>query len=170
MPSPITSSGYGIVCCSSRPQTLSVAPRRDAKRKVDNVQNSTGLKPFLHPLKLLIVDEADRLKTTSLEQLRYLFDRGEFGLVIIGMPGIEKRLARYPQLYSRIGFVHHYRPLPTTELRQILLRHLPELVELPPVQGLDAPDVVAAILRITGGNLAPGRQAAHADRSRARDQ
>lgn len=126
---------------------------RDANRKVDDVQATTGPKPFLHPLELLIVDEADRLKTTSLEQLRHLFDRGEFGLVLIGMPGIEKRLARYPQLYSRIGFVHHYRPLPTTELRQILLRHLPELVELPLIQGLEAPDVVAAILRITGANL-----------------
>lgn len=121
--------------------------------KVDDIQTTTGPKPFLHPLKLLIVDEADRLKTTSLKQLRHLFDRGQFGLVLIGMPGIEKRLARYPQLYSRIGFVHHYRPLPATELKQILLRHLPELVELPPSQGLDAPDIVAAILRITGGNL-----------------
>jgi DNA transposition AAA+ family ATPase len=102
---------------------------------------------------VLIVDEADRLKTLGLEVLRDVHDRSGIGLVLIGMPGLEKRLARYPQLYSRVGFVHQYRALSTEELRFILADKWSELgLTFAPDDFTDA-EALAAIARITGGNF-----------------
>ncbi|MCW2940845.1 MAG: ATP-binding protein [Actinomycetia bacterium] len=115
-------------------------------RGVDGLPSGAG------QAELLLVDEADRLKTAGLEQLRDHHDRTEVGLILIGMPGIEKRLARYPQLYSRVGFVHHYKPLSTGEQAFVLAKHWPHL-------HLDDPDdfatteAIAAITRITNGNF-----------------
>jgi DNA transposition AAA+ family ATPase len=102
------------------------------------------------PTRLIVVDEADRLKIVSLEQMRAIFDAGGVGLVLIGMPGIEKRMARYPQFYSRIGFVHEFRPLSATEMRRLLTKGwTPPGVSLP---ALD-PEAVTSVIRITGGNF-----------------
>lgn len=102
------------------------------------------------PTNLVLIDEADRLKMASLEATRAVFDKGGIGLVLIGMPGMEKRLARYPQFYSRIGFVHQFRPLGAQDIRSLLSEGWsPPGVQLPPLDD----EAVTTIIRITGGNF-----------------
>jgi hypothetical protein len=58
------------------------------------------------PTALLVIDEADRLKIAGLEQTRSIFDQGGVGMILIGMPGIEKRLGSL----SAILLAHRIRP------------------------------------------------------------
>lgn len=104
-------------------------------------------------LELLIVDEADRLKLPTLEQLRDMYDRENLGLVLIGMPGLEKRMSRYAQFYSRVGFLHTFQLLSQTEMRFVLNHHWQELgLKVNPEDFTDA-EAISAIIRITGGNF-----------------
>ena len=105
------------------------------------------------PTRLLIIDETERLKTVGLEQIRDIFDRGELGVVLIGMPGLEKRLARYPQLYSRVGFVHEFRPLSAKEVHDLFSQWWMPAGAVLPAEGLTDAEVLATIIRITGGNF-----------------
>jgi DNA transposition AAA+ family ATPase len=109
-----------------------------------------AIPPFVE---LLVIDEADRLKTPALEQLRDHYDRSRLGMILIGMPGIEKRLARYPQLYSRIGFVHEYRPLSAAELTFVLQHHWAKLGRNLSADDFADTEALAAVARITGGNF-----------------
>jgi DNA transposition AAA+ family ATPase len=133
---------------------------RDYEILTGYVQNVIELGPDSRPYwgnsqtpQLVIVDEADRLKTQGLEQIRDIYDRRQIGLVLIGMPGIEKRLSRYPQLYSRVGFVHHYALLKPTEVEDILRK------QWGPIDGSTDPgqhtdrEVIATIIRTVGGNF-----------------
>jgi DNA transposition AAA+ family ATPase len=102
---------------------------------------------------LLIVDEADRLKVSSLEELRDIYDGLHIGLVLIGMPGLERKLARYAQLYSRVGFLHEYKALSQEEMRFIIEKRWQELgFNINPEQFADF-EAVSAIVRITSGNF-----------------
>ncbi len=94
-------------CIDQAPATL---PAKSTRTRKSNVE-------------LIIIDEAERLTNTALEYLRDQFDRSEIGLILIGMPGIEKRMSRYPQLYSRIGFAHPYPPLSRGEMNFILTKN-----------------------------------------------
>jgi DNA transposition AAA+ family ATPase len=74
-------------------------------------------------------------------------------MVLIGMPGLQKRLARYAQPYSRVGFVHQFQPLSRQELQGVIEHQWVQL-------GLDMADdqhvataVINAIARVTGGNF-----------------
>jgi len=102
---------------------------------------------------LLIVDEADRLKMAGLEQLRDLYDRGNFGMVLIGMLGLEKRSARYPQLYSRVGFVHQFHVLSQDETRRLLQERWNHLGMHLQMDDFTDQEALATIVRITAGNF-----------------
>ncbi len=106
-----------------------------------------------HSVELLVIDEAERLSAQALEHLRDRFDRAHLGLLLIGMPGIDKRLARYPQLYSRIGFAHHYRPLGDDELTFVLTRHWRRLGQTLDLDDFTDAQAATAIARITRGNF-----------------
>jgi hypothetical protein len=60
--------------------------------------------------------------------------------------------ARFPQFYSRIGFVHESRPLDANQVQELLaLRWAPAGIKLP--EGPLSPEVVASLIRMTGGNF-----------------
>lgn len=102
---------------------------------------------------LIIVDEIDRLKVQNLEQLRDIYDRNDIAMILIGMLGIEKRLARYPQLYSRIGFAHEFDKLSKDETHHILEYKWRELGLSIKLEDFSDYEAITSIIKITGGNF-----------------
>jgi DNA transposition AAA+ family ATPase len=102
---------------------------------------------------LIILDEADRLSFNALEQVRDIYDVHDIGLILIGMPGIEKRLSRYPQLYSRIGFSHPFRPLCNEEMKLLFKQQSINLFKDSPAKCYIDEQAMATIIRSTGGNF-----------------
>lgn len=108
---------------------------------------------------LIIVDEADRLKMQGLEQLRDIYDRSQLGsknplgLIFVGMPGIEKRLARYAQLYSRVGFVHQFNALNREEMLTVLEHDWKQLGLTFTTNNSVTQEAITAIIRTTSGNF-----------------
>ncbi|MFT8309677.1 MAG: AAA family ATPase [Sporolactobacillus sp.] len=104
-------------------------------------------------ISLIIVDEVDRLKMQGLEQLRDIYDQHELAIIFVGMPGIEKRLSRYPQLYSRIGFAHEFDRLSKDEAHHILEYKWHELGLSVRLEDFSDYEAISNIIRITNGNF-----------------
>lgn len=108
----------------------------------------------LRQRELLIVDEADRLNMHGFEEVRDLYDHFDMAVVLIGMPGIEKRLARYPQLYSRVGFVHPFQNLSDVDMHPIIDYLWVKVCQQPFDHHQRAQaDARAAIISMTRGNF-----------------
>lgn len=102
---------------------------------------------------LIIIDEIDRLKLQHLEQLRDIYDKNDIAMIFIGMPGIEKRLARYPQLFSRIGFAHEFDNLSKDETHHILEYKWEELGLSIKLEDFSDYEAISTIIKITNGNF-----------------
>lgn len=102
---------------------------------------------------LLIIDEIDRLKFPTLEILREIYDQHNIGMVFIGMPGIEKRLSRYPQLYSRVGFIHEFKKLTSTEMKHILKYKWEKLGNTLQYENFEDYEAVNTVIKMSRGNF-----------------
>ncbi|MGG7666518.1 hypothetical protein [Dyadobacter sp. BHUBP1] len=82
-----------------------------------------------------------------------MYDEYKFGLVLIGMPGIERRLSRYPQLYSRIGFRHEFKHLSQDEMKFILAKLWTKIGLTCSEDNFNDVEAVNTFIRITNGNF-----------------
>lgn len=106
-----------------------------------------------HHAKMIIIDESERLKPEAFELIREVYDSGKTNFIFIGMPGIEKTMSRFPQLYSRIGFVHIFKNMGNQELKFILENHLSKLNYSCKDDDYTDQEVISTVLRITNGNF-----------------
>lgn len=115
----------------------------EVRKRPDN-QNST---------KLIIVDECDRLTAQGFEYFRSIYDDEHVAVIFMGMPGLEKRLARYAQLYSRIGFVHEFKALSLDEVQFLLETKWANLATKFKIDDFADIEALTALVRTSVGNF-----------------
>lgn len=76
-------------------------------------------------LKLLFIDEADRLNEDSFEVVRHLYDSTRCPIVVVGLPRILGVIDAQEKFASRVGLRMGFRPLNVDE---VLSTFLPQLV------------------------------------------
>ena len=82
-----------------------------------------------------------------------MYDEYKFGLILMGMPGIEKRLSRYAQLYSRIGFVHEFKSINKEEIKFLFEQKWQELGRQFDKNTFVDVEAMNEIIKITHGNF-----------------
>ena len=75
-------------------------------------------------LKLIIVDEAFRLKYQALEQLRDIQEEWDVGLLLIADPGFERRLSKMWHFSVRVAHAEELKPLTAAETTQFIDKQL----------------------------------------------
>jgi DNA transposition AAA+ family ATPase len=76
-------------------------------------------------IRLLAVDEADRLNDDSFEVLRHLYDKTGCRIVLVGLPNILTVIEHHQKFSSRVGLRMPFVPL---EMQEVLDVILPQLV------------------------------------------
>lgn len=104
-------------------------------------------------VELIIIDEAERLKAMAFELIREFYDETGISFVFIGMPGIEKIIEYYPQLYSRVGFVHQFKNLGKSEIEFIIANQFSKLGLVIEEDNFTDQEAIAAVIRMTNGNF-----------------
>jgi DNA transposition AAA+ family ATPase len=75
-------------------------------------------------LKLIIVDEADRLNEDSFEVLRHIFDKTGCPILIVGLPNILSVIDRHEKFASRVGLRMNFGELEVEEILDLVLPNL----------------------------------------------
>lgn len=116
-------------------------PERKNSANFDTVVRSLAINP-----RPIVVDEIDHIlgKRDTLETIRDISDLTEIPVIIVGMEEAERRLKRFPQIYSRINQIVRTKP----QKRDYVGSILADLCEVP---FEDA--VVDVVLAQTGGYL-----------------
>lgn len=120
---------------------LGQTPDRRNAANFDLVARSLTARP-----RPLVVDEIEHVlaQRDALESLRDISDATCVPLVVVGMEEAERRLKRFPQVYSRISQVVRTRP----QKREFVAGILSDLCEVPVEDG-----VADVVLAQTGGHL-----------------
>jgi len=91
--------------------------RHDFAEKIVRAISDNGVK-------LIYVDESDRLNKDSFDIIRYVHDRTGCTFIIVGLPDVLQVIDRYEQFSSRVGLRMTFKPLELEEVMDVILPNI----------------------------------------------